>query len=159
MEKKVMSKQELLDNREQLVADFYATTRKSAKKPMLSKKERKVLGIGKDRGVASISRVRISPSKVSIVRDIIIGKDLREAEAILRYVPKAACPILLKLVRSAAANAVNNNNLNRDNLYVAEVSVGKGPHMKRYIPRGKGSASPILKRTANIEVVLKEREA
>lgn len=159
MAKKVLTKQELLDNREQLVAEHYATHRRCAKKRVLTKKERKVLGIGKDRGVASVKHVRISPSKVSIVRDIIIGQNLREALAILRYTPKAASPILSKLLESAAANAVNNNNLNRDNLYVAELNVGKGPTMKRYIPRGKGSASSIMKRTANISVVLKEREA
>lgn len=159
MEKKVRSKQELLDNRDQLVADYYAVTPRYAKKALLTKKERKILGIGKDRGIASKDHVRIAPTKVSIVRDLIIGKDLREALAILLYTPKAASPILSKLLESAAANAVNNNNLNRDDLYVAEINVGKGRTLKRYIPRGKGSASSIMKRSSNISVVLKERKA
>lgn len=157
MEKKVMSKQELLDNREQLIADYNASQRRSAKKPMLTKKERKVLGIGKDEGRASVKHVRISPSKINIVLRLIKGKDLAEALAILKYTPKAASPVLIKLLESAAANAVNNNNLSREALYVADAQVGQGPILKRYLPRGKGSASRINKRTSHITVVVKEK--
>lgn len=159
MKKKVLTKQELLDNREQLIADYYAITPRSAKKGQLTKKERKALGIGKDRGIAKVKNVRISPSKVSIVRNLIMGKDLNEAVAILRYTPKAGARILEKALESAAANAENNNGLSRESLFVAEINVGKGPTLKRYIPRGKGSATPIMKRTSNISVVLKEKEA
>lgn len=157
MEKKVMSKQELLEKREQLLADYYAVLPKSKKKPLLTKKERKVLGIGKDCGRASLKHVRIAPDKVRIVVNLITGKSLEEALAILKYTPKAAAPVLEKLLQSAAANAVNNNELSRDRLYVSECQVGPGPIMKRWLPRGKGSASHMMKRSSRVFVVLKER--
>ncbi|NLJ94860.1 MAG: 50S ribosomal protein L22 [Clostridiaceae bacterium] len=151
------TKQELQDNREQLISEFYAQTPRSAKKRTLTKKERKVLGIGRDRGVARVKHERISPSKVSIVVRTVINKQVDEAIAILRYTPKAAAEILIKLLESAASNAVNNNNLNRDDLYFTDCQVGPGITMKRYKPRGKGAASPILKRTSNITVTVKEK--
>lgn len=157
MEKKVMSKQELLEKRDELLKIYHGQQRKSAKKPLLTKKERKVLGIGKDEGRAKVYNVRVSSRKVRVVCDLIRGKGLDEALAILTYTPKAASPILLKLVKSAEANAVNNNELNRDKLYVADVQVGQGPIMKRWVARGKGSASRINKRSSHISVVLKEK--
>ena len=157
MEKKVMSKQELLEKREDLLNIYHGVQRKSARKPLLTKKERKVLGIGKDEGRASVRNVRVAPRKVSIVSDLIRGKGLDEALAILTYTPKAASPIFLKLLKSAESNAVNNNDLTRDHLYVAEVQVGQGPTLKRFRARGKGFASRINKRTSNIAVVLKEK--
>lgn len=154
---KTYTKSELQDNREQLIADFYATTPRSAKKRILTKKERKILGIGRDRGIAKIKHIRISPSKVSIVVRTVINKQVDEAIAILKYTPKAAAPILIKLLEQAAANAVNNNNLNRDDLYFTDCQVGPGITMKRYKPRGKGSASPILKRSSHISVTVTEK--
>ena len=79
------TKNELQENREQLIKEYYAQTPRSAKKRTLTKKERKVLGIGKDRGVARINHVRLSPSKVNIVVRTIINKPVDEAIAILRY--------------------------------------------------------------------------
>lgn len=157
MEKKVLSKDFLLENRESLIADYHATPRAHQRKERLTKKERKVLGIGRDRGVASVKNIRIAPRKVKIVLDIIRGKDLAEAKAILQYTPKAASPVLLKLVESAEANAVNNNELNSADLYVSECYANQGLVYKRIIPRGKGSAARLNKRTSNITVVLKER--
>lgn len=157
MEKKVMSKQELLDKREELLEDYRKVQPKYAKKALLTKKERKVLGIGKDQGIASVRNVRVAPRKVSIVCDLIRNKGLEEAIAILTYTPKAASEPLLKLIRSAAANAVNNNEMSRDRLFVSEIQVGQGTVMKRWRARGKGSASSIHKKTSNISVVLKER--
>lgn len=154
---KTYTKNELLENREQLVKDFYAQTPRSAKKRTLTKKERKILGIGKDRGVAKIKHIRISPSKVSIVVRTVLHKQVDEAIAILKYTPKAAAPILVKLLEQAAANAVNNNNLNREDLFFVDCQVGPGIKMKRYMPRGKGSASQILKRSSNITVTVKEK--
>ena len=98
--------------------------------------------------------IRISPRKVKIVIDLIRGKSVDEAAAILQFTPKAASPVVLKVLNSAIANAVNNQELNRDNLYVAEVYANPGPTLKRYVARSRGSASPMLKRTSHISVVL-----
>lgn len=158
MGKKVMSKEYLQAHRDELREAYYKQSRKSKKAPLLSKKERKELGIGKEVGKASAKYVRISPSKVNIVLKLLRGKSLKEAEAILRYTNKAAAPILEKLLQSAAANAVNNNELNRDNLYVAEAYANSGPTLKRFQPRARGSAGKILKRSSHISVVLKEKD-
>ena len=106
---------------------------------------------------ATLRYARISPRKVSIVMDLIRNKPLAEAQAILQYTPKAACEPLLKLVNSAAANAENNFNMDRNNLYVAECYVCSGPTLKRIMPRDHGRAYRILKRTSHMTVVLKEK--
>ena len=102
--------------------------------------------------------VRISPRKVKIVIDLIRGKNVDEALAILQYTPKAASPVVSKVLESAIANAVNNQELNRQNLYVAEVYANPGPTLKRYVARSRGSASPMLKRTSHISVILDEKK-
>lgn len=107
---------------------------------------------------AHLRYARISPRKVTIVMDLIRGKDLAQALAILKYTPKAAAELLLKLVQSAAANAEANHNMDKNNLYVAEVFVTPGPTLKRVMPRARGSADRILKRTSHMTVVLKEKE-
>ena len=101
--------------------------------------------------------VRISPRKVKIV--MIRGKNVDEAAAILTYTPKAASPVVLKVLNSAIANAVNNQELDRKELYVAEVYANPGPTLKRYVARSRGSASPMLKRTSHISVVLDQKKA
>ena len=101
--------------------------------------------------------VRISPRKVKIVIDLIRGKSVQEAQAILTYTPKAASPVVLKLLNSAIANAENNLEMNRNDLYVAEVYANPGPTLKRYVARSRGSASPMLKRTSHISVVLDQK--
>ena len=101
--------------------------------------------------------IRISPRKVKIVIDLIRGKSVDEAAAILQYTPKAASPEVLKVLNSAIANAVNNQEMNRENLYVAEVYANPGPTLKRYVARSRGSASPMLKRTSHISVVLDQK--
>ena len=106
---------------------------------------------------ATLRYARISPRKVSIVMDLIRNKPLAEAQAILQYTPKAACEPLLKLVNSAAANAENNFDLDRNHLYVAECYVCPGPTLKRIMPRAQGRAYRILKRTSHMTVVLKEK--
>ncbi|MEE3350945.1 MAG: 50S ribosomal protein L22 [Saccharofermentanaceae bacterium] len=113
--------------------------------------------MGKDQGKAVAKYVRITPRKVKVVADLIKGKDLDEAYAILDYTPKAASPVLKKAVKSAEANAVNNNGLSRSSLYVADAYSSQGPILKRFIPRARGSASRINKRTSHVTVVLKER--
>lgn len=106
---------------------------------------------------AFVKDVRISSSKVKIVIDLIRGKKVDDARAILQFTPKAASPIVLKLLNSAIANAENNLQMQRDNLYVAQVYANEGPTLKRFIARSRGSASPILKRTSNITIVLDEK--
>ena len=92
-----------------------------------------------------------------IVADLIKGQSIDDAYAILMYTQKAASPVLTKVLKSAEANAVNNNGLNRGDLYVADAFANPGPILKRLIPRARGSANRINKRTSHVTVVLKER--
>ncbi len=109
-------------------------------------------------GARAILRyVRIAPRKCRIVVDAIRGRDVDEALAILKYTPKRAAPIIEKLVRSAAANATENHDMRREDLYVAEAYVDQGPTLKRAHPRYRGQMYPILKRTSHITVVVRER--
>ena len=107
---------------------------------------------------AILRSARIAPRKVEIVLNLIRGKDLDVAMATVKHTPKAACEYLEKLLKSAAANAEMNHNMDKNNLYVAECFVCPGPIMKRIMPRAKGRAFRILKRTSNVTVVLKEKE-
>lgn len=107
---------------------------------------------------ATAKYVRISPSKVKIVLDIIRGKDFYEAMAILKGTPKAASEVLVKVLASAGANAENNLNMSKDDLFVAECFANPGPIYKRWWPRSHGSADTILKRTSHITIVLDEKE-
>ena len=107
---------------------------------------------------AKLSYARIAPRKVSVVLDLIRNQPLDKALAILQYTPKAASELLYKLVKSAAANAENNFNMDKNSLYVAECYVTPGPTLKRVRPRAQGRAYRILKRTSHITVVLKEME-
>ncbi len=107
---------------------------------------------------AILKNARIAPRKVQIVLDLIRGKELNVALAIVRNTPKAASEYLEKLLKSAAANAENNHNMDKNNLYVAECYVCPGPIMKRIMPRAQGRAFRILKRTSHITVVLKEKD-
>ncbi len=108
---------------------------------------------------ATLRYIRISPRKVGILCDQIRGKSVAEANAILSVIPKAASEPLAKLVKSAAANAENNHQMDPEKLYVAETYATPGPIMKRFMPRAKGRAYGIKKRTSHITVVLKEKEA
>ncbi|MCD8357522.1 MAG: 50S ribosomal protein L22 [Clostridia bacterium] len=107
---------------------------------------------------AILRNVRIAPRKVKIVCDLIRGKSAAEANAIMMNTPKAASEILVKLLKSAVANAENNHNMDPEKLYVAEVFVSPGPIMKRIRPMSHGRAFRILKRTSHITLVLKEKE-
>lgn len=107
---------------------------------------------------AYLNYVRISPRKVSVVLDLIRGKDAKLAKAILEQTPKAACEHLLKLLKSAMANAENNHDMDVASLYVAECYVNQGPTLKRIRPRAQGRAFRIDKKTSHITLVLKERE-
>jgi large subunit ribosomal protein L22 len=112
------------------------------------------------RSARAVARyVRIAPRKCRIVVDQIRGKSAQEALAILRFTPKAAAPVVRKLLESAIANAENNFDMARQDLYVAEAYVDGGPTLKRGHPRYRGQVYPILKRTSHITLVLREKEA
>ncbi|MDQ0286150.1 MULTISPECIES: 50S ribosomal protein L22 [Desulfofundulus] len=102
--------------------------------------------------------VRISPRKVRQVVDLIRGKDVREALAILRFTPKRAAVPVAKVIKSAAANAEHNYDMNPDNLYIAAAYVDQGPTWKRYQARAMGRADLLRRRTSHITVVVKEKE-
>ena len=107
---------------------------------------------------AKVTYVRIAPRKVQIVLDLIRNQPVEKALAILKYTPKAACEPLLKLLKSAIANAENNNNMDVDRLYVAECSVCQGPTLKRMRPRAQGRGFRINKKTSHISLTLREAE-
>jgi len=101
--------------------------------------------------------VRVSSRKAGQVADLVRGKNVNEALAILKYTPRAASDIVAKVIKSAMANAENNYNMDLDKLYVAEIFANQGPTMKRFMPRAMGRATTIRKRTSHIGVVLKEK--
>ena len=103
---------------------------------------------------ATAKYIRISPYKVRAVLDLIRGKSYREAVGILENLNKSSSEPILKVVKSAGANAENNLSLNTDELYVAECYADQGPTLKRYIPMARGRAGGLLKRTSHITVVL-----
>ncbi|GFN36926.1 50S ribosomal protein L22 [Tepidimicrobium xylanilyticum] len=107
---------------------------------------------------AEAKYIRISPLKVNYICKEIRGKHVDEALTILRFTPKKGARVLEKVLNSAIANAENNFNLDRDNLYVKEAYANDGPQLKRWRPRARGMAYPILKRTSHIGVVVEERE-
>ena len=107
--------------------------------------------------VATLKNARISARKVKIVADLIRGKDVDEALAIVKFTPKASSEIIEKLLKSAIANAENNHGMKSNNLYVAEIYANQGPTMKRIRPAAKGSAVRIRKRTSHITIKLRER--
>ena len=103
--------------------------------------------------------VRIAPRKARIVIDLIRGKDIDDAYAILKFTPKRGSAIIEKVLRSAVANAENNFDMDGNNLYVAACYVDGGPTLKRIQPRSRGQAFSILKHTSHITVIVKEKEA
>ena len=107
---------------------------------------------------AKAKYIRISPRKVQIVCELIRGKDAKHAAAILRATPKAASEPLIKLLKSACANAENNFEMDPDNLYVSECLVTAGPILKRGQPRAHGRMYRINKRTSHISLTVAEKE-
>ena len=103
---------------------------------------------------AYLKYARISPRKVKIVLDLIRGKDAGVAMGILKTTPRSASEYLIKLLKSAIANAENNFNMDVSKLYVSECFVCPGPTLKRVMPRAKGSADRILKRTSHVTLVV-----
>lgn len=107
---------------------------------------------------AIVKYVRMSQMKVGVVLNLIRGKDVNEAFAILQYTPRDAASVVNKVLKSAVANAENNFNLDVNRLYVADVYTGQGPTLKRFQPHAQGRAFRIKKRTSHITLVVKERE-
>lgn len=101
--------------------------------------------------------IRIAPRKIRIVIDLIRGKNVGEAFAILKHTPKVGAEVLEKVLKSAVANAEHNYDLNTDALFISQAFVDQGPTLKRIHPRSRGQAFKILKRTSHVTLVVKER--
>jgi len=106
---------------------------------------------------AHLKYARISPRKVKIVCDLIRGKDVDTAMAILMHTPKAASELMIKLLKSAVANAENNFNMEHEKLYVSETFANPGPILKRGMPRAQGRMYRINKRTSHITITVAEK--
>jgi large subunit ribosomal protein L22 len=106
---------------------------------------------------AYLKYLRISPRKVSILCDLIRGKDIKTATAYLMQTPKAASEPMLKLLKSAVANAENNNGMDVEKLYVSTAIANPGPTLKRGMPRAQGRYNRILKRTTHITLGVSEK--
>lgn len=107
---------------------------------------------------ATLKYARISSRKVKIVADLIRGKSVDEALAIVKFTPKASSEIIEKLLKSAIANAENNHDMKHEKLYISEIYANQGPTLKRIRPAAKGSAVRIRKRTSHITIVLAENK-
>ena len=101
--------------------------------------------------------IRVAPRKVRVVMDLIRGKNVADAFAILKFTPKVGADVIEKVLKSAVANAENNFDMNVDKLYVSSAYVDQGPTLKRIHPRSRGQAFRILKRTSHVTVVVEER--
>ncbi len=106
---------------------------------------------------AYLKFVRITPRKVQYVLDLIRGKNVKEAMAILNHTPRGASPLVAKLLKSAVANAEHNFQMNTDALYVSQCFVCPGPTLKRGQARGRGGYDRLLKRTSHITIAVKEK--
>ena len=106
---------------------------------------------------AIAKNVRLTPRKAILVMDLVRGKDVKVALGILANTNRAACEPITKLIKSAAANAINNFGMDEESLYIAKIWANDGLRMKRYLPRAKGSASGLVKRNSHLYVVVKMR--
>jgi|YNPNPStandDraft_1061719.scaffolds.fasta_scaffold37682_2 large subunit ribosomal protein L22 len=100
--------------------------------------------------------IRVSPSRLRKLADLVRGKGVDEAEELLRLMPQRGARYLRKLIHSAAANAENNDNLTREELFISYLVVNEGPRLKRYWPRGRGRADRLLKRTSHVTVEVQQ---
>lgn len=147
------------------MAEEKKTAKKAVKEPKVApkkvkKEEKKVEAPKKPAPTearAIAKNVRITPRKARLVMDLVRGKDVKEALGILSNVNRAASEPVMKLIKSAAANATNNFGMDADSLYIAQIWANDGLRMKRYLPRAKGSASGLVKRNSHLYVVVKMR--
>ena len=108
---------------------------------------------------ATATHIRISPRKVRMVVDTVRGKSVSQALSILGFTRKKAALPVQKLLKSSVANAVENGGVNDvETLVIDRIMVDEGPTLKRYMPRARGRATPIRKRTSHIRIILRERE-
>jgi large subunit ribosomal protein L22 len=107
---------------------------------------------------ASAQHIHRSARKIRLVIDSVRGKSVDEAVAILRFLPHGGAQEIMKVVKSAAANAENNYQMAPEDLYIKRIYADEGPVFKRFRARSRGMASPILKRTSHITVIVEERE-
>lgn len=107
--------------------------------------------------MAKLKMLRVTPQKTRLVADLIRGKNVSEAENILRFTNKRSAKPMLKLLQSAKANAVNNHDMFEDSLFVSKILVDEGPTLKRYLPRARGRADLLRKRTCSITITLEEK--
>ena len=132
-----------------------------AKKAVKAKKEEKKAEAPKKpmptEAKAIAKNVRVTPRKVRLVIDLVRGLPVKQALGILDNLNRAASEPVAKVIKSAAANATNNFGMDEDALYIAEIYATDGLRMKRYLPRAKGSASGLVKRSSHITVVVKMR--
>ncbi len=106
---------------------------------------------------ATAYNIRVTPRKVRLVIDLVRGKNVAEALGILKNVNKSASDPVIKVIKSAAANAINNFQMDESRLYIASIYANDGLRIKRFLPRAKGSASGLVKRSAHITCVVKMR--
>ena len=132
-----------------------AEEKKVAKKAAEPKEAPKKPAPTEARAIAK--NVRITPRKARLVMDLVRGKDVKDALGILMNTNRAASEPVIKLIKSAAANAVNNFGMDEESLYIAQIWANDGLRMKRYLPRAKGSASGLVKRNSHLYVVVKMR--
>ncbi len=144
---------------EEVKAPVEEAPKKAAKKAA-KKEEKKVEAPKKPAPTearAIAKNVRLTPRKARLVIDIVRGKNVKEALGLLAMTNRAASEPVSKLIKSAAANAVNNFGMDEDSLYIAQIWANDGLRMKRYLPRAKGSASGLVKRNCHLTVVVKMR--
>lgn len=146
---------------EVLAEEVKAPVEEAPKKAKKAKKEEKKPEAPKKpmptEARAIAKNVRITPRKARLVMDLVRGKGVKEALGLLANTNRAASEPVSKLIRSAAANAVNNFGMDEDSLYIAQIWANDGLRMKRYLPRAKGSASGLVKRNSHLYVVVKMR--
>ena len=158
-EKKVAAKK--ATKKAEAVEEVKAPVEEAPKKAKKAKKEEKKPETPKKpmptEARAISKNVRITPRKARLVMDLVRGKSVKEALGLLANTNKAASEPVAKLIKSAAANAVNNFGMDEDSLYIAQIWANDGLRMKRYLPRAKGSASGLVKRNCHLTVVVKMR--
>lgn len=107
---------------------------------------------------AEAKYIRVSPRKLKGIADLVRGKNVKDAKAILKFTPNKGARVFLKVLESAIANAENNHHMNVDNLFVAEIYANQGPTMKRFKAGSMGRANPQLRRTSHVGVMVAERD-
>ncbi len=107
---------------------------------------------------AKLNYLHIAPRKVRLIVDMIRKKSVKEAEKILNFMPQRAALPVMKLIKSAVSNAKNSFGSEESNLFISKITVDEGPKMKKWMPRARGSPSPIHKKTSHVSLVLDEIE-